>query len=313
MGSDDALTSHLGSRTPDSSPLHLHFHHSRSKSDIIVVIRHTTPPGLPRRLPRSHLSKLHMAIHPDYPGLVADVVVNGRALDEHRDDESPDPNTTSVYIEAKAGEYFAVRYTLPSTQFTTYSIKASVRLDGTHVRANVYDRNIYSAGITQLFGTSSAYVGGRNMGQRFRFTALTTCKSFPTILRLRLIDIGIDETTGAVDHSLKKQLASAGSISVSLYMVKNIRAKQMVPDNIPQLQGPSKVPEKALKGSSVSHKTTYGLHHTSLATVHSLCVQTRSTDASQIYRMGRCRTCSLLWPWRDQTLRCLQLPVSLVR
>jgi hypothetical protein len=179
IGNDDTLTFHPRfshawpiSPSPTLSPLTQKVGHRRSDSAMHHDIHAPTS------------ASFIMAIYTDYPGLVADVVINGRALEEHRDDESPDSNTTSVYIEAKAGEHFAVRYTLPSTQFTTYSIKASVRLDGTHVRANVYDRNTYKSDTTQLFDASAAYVGGRDVGQRFRFTALTTCKRLPIILKL---------------------------------------------------------------------------------------------------------------------------------
>jgi hypothetical protein len=55
---------------------------------------------------------------------------------------------------------------------------------------------------------------------------------------------------------LQRQLASTGDISVFFHRVTNLRPR-MVEKDLPAIREYEKVPEKALKGSSVSYKTTY--------------------------------------------------------
>ena len=54
-----------------------------------------------------------MAIHPDYPGLKAEVVVDGEPLKEYDDDGVPQPKTLTKYVEVCSDAHFGVRYTIP--------------------------------------------------------------------------------------------------------------------------------------------------------------------------------------------------------
>jgi hypothetical protein len=118
-----------------------------------------------------------MAISRVYPDLSAEVLVDGRACPEHRDDEETTPNTTSHYIEAEADELFAVRYHIPYDLFETYSIKAIVRVDGIDMRKCIFARHIFDYyGASRMINSSSAHVRGKDLGQRFRFASLDTRK-----------------------------------------------------------------------------------------------------------------------------------------
>jgi hypothetical protein len=54
-----------------------------------------------------------MAIHPDFPGLKAEVIVNGAPLKEYDDDEKPQPKMLTKYVEVSSNDCFWVEYTVP--------------------------------------------------------------------------------------------------------------------------------------------------------------------------------------------------------
>jgi hypothetical protein len=58
-----------------------------------------------------------MAVSIGYEGLEAHVLIDARAATEHIDNEAAPPKTTTLYIEARAGEPFTVRYFIPSEAF----------------------------------------------------------------------------------------------------------------------------------------------------------------------------------------------------
>jgi hypothetical protein len=65
-----------------------------------------------------------------------------------------------------------------------------------------------------------------------------------------------DDDNQAIDYELKRQLAWTGNISITFHRVTNVRQAGGW-KNVPSMRQYEQVPEKALKGSSVSHKTTY--------------------------------------------------------
>jgi hypothetical protein len=65
-----------------------------------------------------------------------------------------------------------------------------------------------------------------------------------------------DDEREAIDYQLREQLAHTGVISIAFHKVTNVRMAGAWKE-VPSMYQYDKVPEKALKGSSVSHKTTY--------------------------------------------------------
>jgi hypothetical protein len=65
-----------------------------------------------------------------------------------------------------------------------------------------------------------------------------------------------DDGNHAIDHELQRQLAGTGNILITFHRVTNVRQAGRW-KNVPSMRQYEQVPEKALKGSSVSHKTTY--------------------------------------------------------
>ncbi|KAL1797328.1 hypothetical protein ACET3X_003934 [Alternaria dauci] len=180
-----------------------------------------------------------MAPHPLFPKLKASVLVDNVAVKELYDREDANLQTQRAYIESQAGEQFSVSYSIPGYLFKYYSIKAIVSIDGVDMRKFIFDkRNYQDYGISRLVNASSAKAGHKYVGQRFRFASLDT----------------YDERH-AIDQELQEQLAHTGTISIAFYHVTNVRMAGGCKD-VPSMYQYDKVPEKALKGSSVSHKTT---------------------------------------------------------
>ncbi|CAN9441314.1 unnamed protein product [Alternaria alternata] len=180
-----------------------------------------------------------MAPHPLFPNLEASVLVDNRPVDELYDHEDANLQTKIVYIESEAGEQFGVRYYIPGYLFEHYSIKAIVSIDGVDMRKFIFEKRNYDYyGVSRHIYASSAKAGRNFMGQRFRFASLDT-----------------HDERSAIEHELQEQLAHTGTISIAFHKVTNVRMAAAWKD-VPSMYQYDKVPEKALKGSSVSHKTT---------------------------------------------------------
>jgi hypothetical protein len=122
--------------------------------------------------------KTTMAIHSEYPGLKAEIVIAGEALEEYDDDGEPQPKTTTKYIEARSGEHSGVRYTIPSSFFDNYGVKATIRIDGEDMHKSLFFHVKYKrCGVHNIFtSTSAAVVDGKTKDQKFRFSELSRCK-----------------------------------------------------------------------------------------------------------------------------------------
>lgn len=122
-----------------------------------------------------------MAIHPAYPGLEVEILVDGAALPEYVDSEVvDDEETVTRYVEASSGAAFAVRCSLPKTLFTAHSVLLAIDIDGVVVRSTTYEQSIFGqSGHTEIFFTSSAIIDGVSMGQQFHFTEIKPSKYFP--------------------------------------------------------------------------------------------------------------------------------------
>jgi hypothetical protein len=113
-----------------------------------------------------------MAVHRDYPGLKAEVIVSGEALPEYQDKEGEvAPKEYTTYVQASSDVLFAIRYTIPSTIFAKHSVQAVIKLDGAEMRSNLFRKtNHRHTGYTVTYDMSAAHVDGIDLGQRFRFS-----------------------------------------------------------------------------------------------------------------------------------------------
>ncbi|KAG9190575.1 hypothetical protein G6011_08663 [Alternaria panax] len=205
-----------------------------------VVCRQSTSGGNSRLLSNSIVMNLFvMAPHPLFPNLEASVLVDDRPVHELYDREDANLQTKIVYIKSEAGEQFSVRYFIPGYLFDDHSIKAIVNIDGVDMRKFIFEKHNYGYyGVSRHIYASSAKTGRNFMGQRFRFASLET-----------------HEERDNIESRLQEQLAHTGVISIAFHKVTNVRMAGGWKD-VPSMYLYDKVPEKALKGSSVSHKTT---------------------------------------------------------
>ncbi|EUC41773.1 hypothetical protein COCMIDRAFT_40103 [Bipolaris oryzae ATCC 44560] len=179
-----------------------------------------------------------MAPSTAYPGLYAEVTVDGCRLTEYDDGEDARSKTKRVYIQSEEGEQFGVQYFIPPSLFMEYGIKAEVSIDGVIMRKYIHDNYVGRLhGVSRYACASSANIGDLCVGQRFRFATLDT-----------------HDETGTVNTAVQNQLAATGEISVSFYRITNIRVSS-AGKKAPTIQEYDKVPEKAMKGSAVSLKT----------------------------------------------------------
>ncbi|KAJ5031481.1 hypothetical protein J3E72DRAFT_370659 [Bipolaris maydis] len=190
-----------------------------------------------------------------YPGLYAEVTVDGCRLTEYDDGEDAHSKTKTVYIQSEAGEQFGVQYFIPPSLFMEYGIKAEVSIDGVSMRKYIHDSYVGRLhGVSRHACASSAHIGNLFIGQRFRFATLDTRKLNSFIFSDRPNKIPIDDETETVNTAVQNQLAVTGDISVSFYRITNIRVAS-AGKKAPTIHEYDKVPEKALKGSAVSLKT----------------------------------------------------------
>lgn len=198
-----------------------------------------------------------MAPSTAYPGLYAEVTVDGCRLTEYDDGEDARSKTKRVYIQSEEGEQFGVQYFIPPSLFMEYGIKAEVSIDGVIMRKYIHDNYVGRLhGVSRYACASSANIGDLCVGQRFRFATLDTRKFDSSIFSNQSNEIHIDDDTGTVNTAVQNQLAATGEISVSFYRITNIRVSS-ADKKAPTIQEYDKVPEKAMKGSAVSLKTQY--------------------------------------------------------
>ncbi|KAI8934335.1 hypothetical protein NX059_009071 [Plenodomus lindquistii] len=185
-----------------------------------------------------------MAIHPGHPGLKTEVLVNGRALKEYDDDDEgePKPGTVTKYIEAEADARYSISYHVPPQLFESHDISVKLDIDGVNMRNPSIGNDLETRriGASSTIYTSSAIINGKRMGQPFRFTHLDTCG-----------------TSHSLEISLQSGLEVTGTISIFFHLTTRVQT-MAVRDRLPSLQTRNKIPEKLLKGSTVSLSTTLG-------------------------------------------------------
>jgi hypothetical protein len=211
-----------------------------------------------------------MAIIPTLPGFKAELIVDGKPLNEYDDVQAPPlPDTTTKYVEAPPGLNFEIQYTLhkPFTlsQNTTVDIRPS--LDGMDIllprtliasQRNPIDPAEEHADITKSCVCDSAitFKNGKQYVQKFRFANLQKGERHVYVCINNQADDCTDERTTYSDD-IRKQAASLGEVRVCFYYITY--SLRVVPESLPAqaVIGWDTVPEKALKGEPIEYQTKY--------------------------------------------------------
>ena len=118
-------------------------------------------------------SRTTMAIHPDYLGLKAEVVVDGQALKEYDDDGVPQSKTLTKYVEVCSDAHFGVRYTIPQGLTGTCGVQSALLIDGKCVVSwNHPQQKLERYGTTRCLQDTYSEVDGSEYTQKFRFSQL---------------------------------------------------------------------------------------------------------------------------------------------
>jgi hypothetical protein len=68
-----------------------------------------------------------MVISNEYPGLTAEVIVDGCPLQEYDNDEDDKPSTITKYIEASSDKDFALRFRFSPPFSVQYGVEIGVK------------------------------------------------------------------------------------------------------------------------------------------------------------------------------------------
>ncbi|KAH6875348.1 hypothetical protein BKA58DRAFT_119500 [Alternaria rosae] len=184
-----------------------------------------------------------MAITKRLPALKVEVFVTGVPLEEHVDDDDQGgQHEVTKYIEASCGDNFEVKYCFSPGFSIRHAMLVELCLDGEYADSAVFNpgnsirwNNMY------YFKGLREFEKGEYFLRKFCFSQLE-------------ID---DGDPRAFEDSLKKKLHKVGVISVRFYWVTATAASTPA-DTVQNKESLSVVPEKALKGSALSHQATYG-------------------------------------------------------
>jgi hypothetical protein len=117
-----------------------------------------------------------MAIHPEHPGLCAEVVINDEALKEYDDEEANEdrrPETITTYAQVDSEAQFGVRYTIPSDLTGEYGVRSRLLLDGKKMCTYVHPRRDFDQDdVIKYLDKFYTTMNGSNYVQHFRFAQL---------------------------------------------------------------------------------------------------------------------------------------------
>lgn len=117
-----------------------------------------------------------MAIHPEHPGLCAEVVVNDEALKEYDDEEANEdlrPESITTYVQVDSDAHFGVRYTIPIHLTGEYGVRSQLLVDGRRMRTYYNTRRDFEQNdVTKCLDKVHTAMNGSKYEQRFRFAQL---------------------------------------------------------------------------------------------------------------------------------------------
>ncbi|KAI8934332.1 hypothetical protein NX059_009068 [Plenodomus lindquistii] len=192
-----------------------------------------------------------MAIAKELPTLEANIIVDKNALTEFEyDDEEQAPNTITKYIESSSGAEFAMRCKL-SPPWPDHSLKLVFLVDGKVMRTgHMFSKDFKGASCKNTASSKQYCENDIWYIQKFCFS------------ELKIDDSGAAADTDLMVNSLK----GVGEITIRVFRIGNLRevvVSSTPQSNTPQSRKPAdvefgNVPEKALKGQAISHRTGLG-------------------------------------------------------
>ncbi|KAF4626757.1 hypothetical protein G7Y89_g11399 [Cudoniella acicularis] len=216
-----------------------------------------------RLQPQHHadLPSAIMAIHDRLPGVKVEILVDKEPLQEYTDDEvhtpaGPNDNgaqkaarTVSKYIEAVTGKEFQVRVTIDDTYKPDCpTLLANVFADGIHLVGRTMRSVKGKMKQTQVVvdGVEHAITARRARLKPFIFSKITTTS---------------DESNSVSIAKQAEQMAKIGEIKVEFHRkgyAKPVASRRVANERPSEVNSPSKVHEKALKGEAKTHGTSLG-------------------------------------------------------
>ncbi|KAJ4378252.1 hypothetical protein N0V86_005952 [Didymella sp. IMI 355093] len=116
-----------------------------------------------------------MAIHKDYPGLKAEIVVNDKALPEYEDPNIKcEPNEVVRYVEAEAGAEFAIRYNYDKTLLKDHDLRRVAYVDGQSIQKKTTKKGALVQSSPRYFRIAMRRLDGRYTEQTLHFGELVT-------------------------------------------------------------------------------------------------------------------------------------------
>ena len=119
-----------------------------------------------------------MAVMPNFPGVIARILVNGVPLIEHideEDDEATSPSNVIRYVECASGAKFSIQYSIASTVHAQYTIKVEILLDGKWADSAVHFCERRTPHPTTFHGARSEE-NGVWLEKAFQFAELVTSR-----------------------------------------------------------------------------------------------------------------------------------------
>jgi hypothetical protein len=119
-----------------------------------------------------------MAISPDYPGLIAEVVVNGEPLKEYEDSdadasEERQAHAITRYVQVDSDAQFGVCYTIPKDLNGACGVKSELKVDGKYaVHFCHKPEPIAKHDVTKCFDKVYSTIDGGDYTQKLRFSQL---------------------------------------------------------------------------------------------------------------------------------------------
>ncbi|KAI4629228.1 uncharacterized protein J4E87_003490 [Alternaria ethzedia] len=199
-----------------------------------------------------------MAIAKGLPNLKVQVYAKGIPLQEYvDDDDQASHGEVTKYVEASSGDNFEIRYCFTPGFSIRHSILLELEIDGEYA-----DGGVYSPGCPvrwyQVYGFTGSreFDGGNHFLRKFRFSQLEINDGDPRTF----------------EDTLEKKLCKVGVISVRFFWV-TASVVSAPTTRLLKTETLSVVPEKALKGSALSHQAGYGPREADIA--HKQCAATK--------------------------------------
>ncbi|KAF1921825.1 hypothetical protein BDU57DRAFT_545226 [Ampelomyces quisqualis] len=180
-----------------------------------------------------------MATTTKIPKVKVDVLVDNIALQQYEDDEEGQvsPATVTKYIEAQSGAEFVLRNVFDEKP--KYDVKVRVYMDGSYVCGEILRlKGFHKGTYKQTIDGARSTKDGMWVLAKFSFSDLKTVDSISRPCKDRLV----------------KDLKELGQISVKFNYITNLRPSTSALPTFSKGEGFDEVPEKALKGTAISHQ-----------------------------------------------------------